>query len=345
MRAILTPYRVDQLGTVLLRPGSDAMALFKYGRVLISSLPEFMNNLPSGLITDTEQPLVDDPDVFAYLSSSEVIKAAGGRDSLTNWLMRQKVIGTTCQSIRSDHSHGETTLRVGDSVVRLCYQCDNRLRETEPSPQLMAAADRNAVEWVLHQIIISFQMPEGHQVTLPEVALWSALKGLSDKIPDALARRVLKLPALPSPRGELSEHDIRPEPLAVDVFAEQTAQIVELAIDPETPESFMLRPKRRRWTNEKYTRWVKQQPCLCCGKQADDPHHIIGYGQGGMGTKAHDLFVIPLCRAHHDELHADMRAFEERYGTQPELLLRMLDRALAIGVIATGKKTLGDNNK
>lgn len=24
-----------------------------------------------------------------------------------------------------------------------------------------------------------------------------------------------------------------------------------------------------------------------------------------MGTKAHDLFVLPLCRKHHDELHAD----------------------------------------
>ena len=23
----------------------------------------------------------------------------------------------------------------------------------------------------------------------------------------------------------------------------------------------MLRPKRRRWVNEKYTRWVKTQPC------------------------------------------------------------------------------------
>ncbi|WP_218703885.1 DUF968 domain-containing protein, partial [Escherichia coli] len=56
--------------------------------------------------------------------------------------------------------------------------------------------------------------------------------------------------------------------------------------DPESPESFMLRPKRRRWVNEKYTRWVKTQPCACCGKPADDPHHLIGYGQGGMGTKS-----------------------------------------------------------
>jgi hypothetical protein len=33
-----------------------------------------------------------------------------------------------------------------------------------------------------------------------------------------------------------------------------------------------------------------------------------------------------------------MRSFEAKYGTQPEMLLRTLDRALSLGVIATGKK-------
>jgi len=45
------------------------------------------------------------------------------------------------------------------------------------------------------------------------------------------------------------------------------------------------------------------------------------------------LFVIPLCRAHHDELHADAVTFEANYGTQTELLLKTLDRALAIGAL------------
>ncbi|HAX7136996.1 TPA: phage N-6-adenine-methyltransferase [Escherichia coli] len=111
-------------------------------------------------------------------------------------------------------------------------------------------------------------------------------------------------------------------------------KVLALKVDPESPESFMLRPKRRRWVNEKYTRWVKTQPCACCGKPADDPHHLIGHGQGGMGTKAHDLFVLPLCRKHHDELHADTVAFEEKYGSQLELIFRFIDRALAIGVLA-----------
>lgn len=51
-------------------------------------------------------------------------------------------------------------------------------------------------------------------------------------------------------------------------------------------------------------------------------------------TKAHDLFVLPLCRRHHDELHRDTVAFEEKYGSQLELIFRFLDRALAIGVLS-----------
>ncbi|MEC6534839.1 helix-turn-helix domain-containing protein, partial [Escherichia coli] len=53
-----------------------------------------------------------------------------------------------------------------------------------------------------------------------------------------------------------------------------------------------------------------------------------------QGTKAHDLFVLPLCRKHHDELHVDTVAFEEKYGSQLELIFRFIDRALAIGVLA-----------
>lgn len=113
--------------------------------------------------------------------------------------------------------------------------------------------------------------------------------------------------------------------------------LIKLDADPESPESFMLRPKRRRWENAEYTRWVKSQECACCNRQADDPHHIIGHGQGGMGIKAHDLFVIPLCRAHHDELHRDVRAFEDKYGSQILLLFRFLDYAIAVGVIGSIK--------
>ncbi len=88
--------------------------------------------------------------------------------------------------------------------------------------------------------------------------------------------------------------------------------MVSIAVDPESPAQYLQRQKPRREEMPVYTRWVKTQKCMTCGNQADDPHHIIGHGLGGMGTKADDLFVIPLCRKCHSELHAGVKDFEEK---------------------------------
>ncbi|KFC07059.1 putative cytoplasmic protein [Trabulsiella guamensis ATCC 49490] len=114
---------------------------------------------------------------------------------------------------------------------------------------------------------------------------------------------------------------------------EEQPRILTLKVDTEAPESLMKVPKRRRWVNRHYTDWVKTQPCVVCQRPADDPHHIIGYGLGGTGTKAHDIFVIPLCRTCHNELHADTAAFEQKHGSQRKLLYRFLDRQFGCGVI------------
>lgn len=53
-----------------------------------------------------------------------------------------------------------------------------------------------------------------------------------------------------------------------------------------------------------------------------------------MGTKAHDILTIPLCRKHHDELHWDSKVFEQKLGTQPEMIIELLDRTYALGVLA-----------
>ncbi|WP_227505369.1 DUF968 domain-containing protein [Klebsiella aerogenes] len=104
--------------------------------------------------------------------------------------------------------------------------------------------------------------------------------------------------------------------------------IVEAGLVP------FLAGKRIRWVSDGFISWVKTQPCMCCGQSADDAHHLIGWGQGGVGTKAHDIFTIPLCRKHHRTLHHDPVAFELEHGTQPELIIKLLDRAYALGVLA-----------
>lgn len=80
-------------------------------------------------------------------------------------------------------------------------------------------------------------------------------------------------------------------------------------------------PKENRWRNKKYLAWVKEQPSIVSGQPAGDAHHVKGYGLSG-GVVAPDWACIPLTREEHNAFHADPEAWEERYGTQLELLMR-----------------------
>ena len=77
MRAILTPDVAPRTGTVILRPGNDLLWMFR-GRVVVSMEPEYLKSVPSGRLHDSEQPLLDDPDLHLFWSHQRVINAAGG---------------------------------------------------------------------------------------------------------------------------------------------------------------------------------------------------------------------------------------------------------------------------
>ncbi|OUH41846.1 hypothetical protein AZ019_002756 [Klebsiella pneumoniae] len=302
------------------------MPMFRRGRVLIEPAPEKYSDYATGVIPPATQPLAEDPVLIPVFENKDVILRAGGISSLEAELERR----FECQYPHGSwHSENFTLFRHEPGSIRLCWACDNLVRD-QYTETLAGIARENLVSWLITVIRSQLGFNEDHQLTIPELCWWLVINNLAHVIPESLARKALRLPEIKH-QPVMKESDIVPEPAASEVVQKK---ILGLRVDPETPESFMLRPKRRRWVNENWTRWVKSQQCVCCHKQADDPHHLIGHGQGGMGTKAHDLFVLPLCRAHHDELHADTVAFEEKHGSQLELLFRFLDRSLAIGVLA-----------
>ncbi|WP_439398325.1 ERF family protein [Bradyrhizobium sp. PMVTL-01] len=61
------------------------------------------------------------------------------------------------------------------------------------------------------------------------------------------------------------------------------------------------KPQRRR--DREHLRFVAKQPCLVCGRNPSDPHHLRFAQPKGLGLKVSDEFTVPLCRAHHRELH------------------------------------------
>ena len=60
-------------------------------------------------------------------------------------------------------------------------------------------------------------------------------------------------------------------------------------------------PKRIR--DKVHLRFVALQPCLICGRQPSDPHHLRFAQPRGFGLKVSDEFTVPLCRGHHRQLH------------------------------------------
>ena len=60
-------------------------------------------------------------------------------------------------------------------------------------------------------------------------------------------------------------------------------------------------PKRIR--DRAHLNFVATQPCLICGRQPCDPHHLRFAQPRAIGMKVSDEFTVPLCRGHHRQLH------------------------------------------
>lgn len=59
----------------------------------------------------------------------------------------------------------------------------------------------------------------------------------------------------------------------------------------------------KRIRDKKHLKRVAELGCYLCGGEAV-PHHLIASGSHGMGIKAPDCEVLPLCHDHHMGLHA-----------------------------------------
>jgi len=63
----------------------------------------------------------------------------------------------------------------------------------------------------------------------------------------------------------------------------------------------LAEPKRLR--DKAHLKFVVSQPCLVCGRQPSDPHHLRFAQPRAIGMKVSDEFTVPLCRGHHRQLH------------------------------------------
>ena len=73
-----------------------------------------------------------------------------------------------------------------------------------------------------------------------------------------------------------------------------------LASPDRSSLTFGHAPRRR---NKAHLKFVAGHPCLLCGRQPSDPHHLRFAQPRALGRKVSDEFTVPLCRTHHRQAH------------------------------------------
>jgi hypothetical protein len=68
-------------------------------------------------------------------------------------------------------------------------------------------------------------------------------------------------------------------------------------------KSALTIPEPKRIRDKAHLKFVASQPCLICGRQPSDPHHLRFAQPRALGMKVSDEFTVPLCRGHHRQLH------------------------------------------
>ena len=184
--------------------------------------------------------------------------------------------------------------------------------------------------------------------SIDQIDAW-ALHGLPTKntlqtadaqlIEDAFAKKLTELVPLSERRSEdsgaqtpLHSEAISQSSVAAGAPALAAAQALDF-------EHYAVTPKPRRLRDKRHREFVAAQPCVVCGRQPSDAHHLRFTQPRALGRKVSDEFTVPLCRTHHREVH--------RAGKEPQWWAKLGIEPLAIAdkFWAQTHSTAGGNSR
>jgi hypothetical protein len=113
-----------------------------------------------------------------------------------------------------------------------------------------------------------------------------------------LKRKRQHLPQQDDANGTPQECSSEPKP-GIANLERRTNAIEHHGID----KSVLTLSEPRRKSDKQHLQFVATQPCLVCARSPSDAHHLRFAQPRAMGRKVSDQFTVPLCRAHHRELH------------------------------------------
>ena len=100
----------------------------------------------------------------------------------------------------------------------------------------------------------------------------------------------------------------------------------DVSVSNRVDKSLLALPEPRRFRDKIHVKFVSKQPCLICGRQPADAHHLRFAQHRALGRKVSDEFIVPLCRGHHREAHrsGDEASWWKKAGIDPTVTARAL---------------------
>lgn len=92
-------------------------------------------------------------------------------------------------------------------------------------------------------------------------------------------------------------------PVKIDGLQAPDAASAESFRPARVEKSELALPEPKRQRDRDHLRFVASQTCLICGRQPSQAHHLRFAQPRAMARKVSDEFTVPLCPAHHQELH------------------------------------------
>jgi ERF superfamily len=216
--------------------------------------------------------------------------------------------GTASNGHNPDKANGDTTSVVGPVPAGPIRRKPSGLASTKPT--LDAEASAPVREQLLAEMA-GLALPEDlerwvYRCLPTKNTLTAADAGL---VEEAFRAKLKALDAGDEPGFEAAPLPKTDERLSPRNGPEEPQRPVnDTEVLPPSPmgridKSLLAIPLPRRLRDKAHLRFVAKQPCLLCGRLPCDAHHLRFAQSRGLGLKVSDEFTVPLCRAHHRELH------------------------------------------
>jgi len=268
-----------------------------------------------------------DSSLVAFFSHEEVQSRIGPTHQFVDSI-------NECQLKDSGYcDHNLKTRKTGEGAVRLCWHHD---LQGDSDPNLYYHIAR--MNSVVHGLQAVSRQLHGYQKPITDVDLcwWAVRNGVYELLPQSVIDRQFKREATAKRLGAKGRVDTDARYVLEsqrDQIERLAKPVLKLVIDDDPPAMYLRKPKPIRWESEKYLSFVRKLPCRVCGKTAGIAHHLIGHGEGKMGSKASDMFTFPLCNEHHQQLHHDVNTWERQHGDQLWHVKETINRALVVGAV------------